>query len=236
MGLDQTKATSRMKRLWYGPTADPTVQGIGDILWSKDISYSDKVEYNQLNTTYVTGPDGRPWATGFTRDGLLGAMGLKPVKRAYVSKYLADGSKNATGVDERLNTTDFVNGMNTGLRALELKPDAHIPTDEEIADKIISAIKEAAMNSYTPYSSAGSGGGGGYGGYSRRGYGRRSYGGGYGGGGGYADFQKMYALPSSRAPYGDSIPFINTSNPIIRRADVRRERVWSERGRLKQWQ
>lgn len=236
MGLDETKANTRMKRLWYGPSADPTVQGIGDILWSKDISYSDKVEYNQLNTTYVTGPDGRPWATGFTRDGLFGALGLKPVKRAYVSEYLADGSKNATGVDDRLNTTDFVNGMNTGLRALELKPDAHIPTDEEIAKRITDAIEKAAMNSYTPYASTKSGGGGGYGGYHRRGYGRRSYGGGYGGGGGYADFQKMYALPTSKAPYGDSIPFINTSNPIIRRASVRRERVWSERGRLKQWQ
>lgn len=237
LGLDETKAQSRMKRLWYGPTSDPSVKGIGDILWSKDISYSDTVEYNQLNTTYVTGPDGRPWATGFTRDGLMGALGLKPVKRAYVSKTNDDGSQNAMGTDFRLNSTDLVNGMNTGLRALELKPDAHIPTDEEIADSIIKAIEQAGQQSYTPFASSSAGGGyGGGRGYYRRGYGRRSYGGGYGGGGGYADFTKMYALPDSKAPYGDSIPFINTSNPIIRRADIRRERVWSERGRLNQWQ
>ena len=234
MGLDQTKATSRMKRLWYGPTSDPSIQGLGDLLWSKDISYSDKVEYNQLNTTYIIGPDGRPWATGFKRDGLMGALGLKPVKGAYVSEYLADGAKDATGVDDRLNTTDFVNKMNTGLRALELKPDAHIPTDEEIADNIIKAIEQASMQSYTPYAS--SSGGGGYGSGYRRGYGSRGRSSGGYSGGGYANFQKMYALPDSRAPYGDSIPFINTSNPIIRRANVRRERVWSERGRLKQWQ
>jgi hypothetical protein len=46
----------------------------------------------------------------------------------------------------------------------------------------------------------------------------------------------MRALPSARAPFGNDIPFINTSNPLIRRGDIRRERVWSERGRLKQWQ
>lgn len=229
MGLDQTKATSRMRRLWYGPTADPTVQGLGDILWSKDISYSDTITYNQLNTTYVMGPDGRPWATGFTRDGVLGALGLKPVKRAYVSE------SGATGTDQRLNTTDLVNNLNTGLRALELVDESvNIPTDAEIGKSIEDAIKKAAQDQYTPFgSTSGSGGGGGY-------YGRR---GGYGGGGyggysssGYANFDKMYALPGGRVVYGKDIPFINTSNPIIRRADVRRERISSDRGRLKQWQ
>ena len=42
-------------------------------------------------------------------------------------------------------------------------------------------------------------------------------------------------------PYGTSarnigIPMINSSNPYIRRANVNRERVFGERGRLKQWQ
>jgi hypothetical protein len=237
MGLDQTKATSRMKRLWYGPTDDPSIQGLGDILWHKDISYSGKAVYNQLNTTYVMGPDGMPWATGFTRDGLMGALGLKPVKRAYVSE------QGATGNDGRLNTTDLVNGMNTGLRALELVDDSrYVPTDVEIGKSIEQAIKDAARQDYTPYKPYSSGGGGGgygyhpyrkYGHYS--GYRRRHYGGGgYGGGGSY--FSKMYALPHGASTYANNIPFINTSNPLIRRGDVRRERVWSERGRLKQWQ
>lgn len=233
LGLDQTKAHSRMKRLWYGPSEDPTVQGIGDILWSKDISYSPTVTYNQLNTTYVMGPDGRPWATGFTRDGVLGALGLKPLKRAYLSE------QSATGNDGRLNTTDLVNNMNTGLRGLELVDDTrYVPTDVEIGKAIEDAIAKAGQDTYTPYanngSDSGSGGGwvnyGGYGG----GYRRGGYGGYGGGGGGY--YNKMYALPHGMTPYGNSIPFINTSNPIIRRADVRRERIWSERGRLKQWQ
>jgi len=232
MGLDITKANSRMKRLWYGPTTDPSIKGLGDLLWDKNISYSPKVQYKQLNTTYVMGPDGRPWATGFTRDGLMGALGLKPVKRAYVSE------QGATGNDERLNTTDLVNGMNTGLRALELMDEtAYIPTDVEIGKSIEEAIKEAMANDdgFAPFAKS-SGGGSGWRNFG--GYGRRGGGGGYGGysGGGYSQFQRMYALPGSTTPYSNDISFINTSNPLIRRGDVRRERVWSERGRLKQWQ
>jgi hypothetical protein len=237
MGLDQTKATSRMKRLWYGPIEDPSIQGLGDILWSRDISYDDKATYNQLNTTYVQGPDGRPWATGWTRDGLMGALGLKPLKRAYVSE------QGATANDNRLNTTDLVNGINTGLRALELNDESrNVPTDVEIGKKIEDAIKEAASQTYSPFQPFGDSKGG-YGGF----YGGGYYGGGYGhykhykhhgygSSGGYANYTRMYALPGGTAPYANNIPFINTSNPIIRRADIRRERVWSERGRLKQWQ
>jgi hypothetical protein len=129
--------------------------------------------------------------------------------------------------------------MNTGLRALELMDEsAYIPTDVEIGKSIEAAIKEAMANDdgYAPFAKSAGGSGwrnfGGYGGYGRRG------GGGYGGysGGGYSQFQRMYALPGSTTPYSNDISFINTSNPLIRRGDVRRERVWSERGRLKQWQ
>jgi hypothetical protein len=235
MGLDQTKATSRMKRLWYGPIEDPTIQGLGDILWSKDISFDQTATYNQLNTTYVQGPDGRPWATGWTRDGLMSALGLQPLKRAYVSE------SGATGNDDRLNTTDLVNGMNTGLRALELTDDSrNVPTDVEIGKAIEDAIKEAASDTYSPFQPFGSKSGGGfygggyYGGGGYGGYG--GYGHGYSSGGGYANYTRLYALPGGTVPYANNIPFINTSNPIIRRADIRRERVWSERGRLKQWQ
>jgi hypothetical protein len=235
MGLDQTKATARMKRLWYGPTSDPSVQGLGDILFSKNISYQPMATYNQLNTTYVMGPDGRPWATGITRGNLMTALGIQPVKRLYTSEQGFPGQKGSTGTDSRLNTTDYINRINTGMRALELVDDSrYTPTDVEIGKSIEDAIKEAAKQQYTPYTPYQNKG---TSGYSRSGYGHRSY----GGGGGYAsrgypNYNKMYAPPHAIAPYGDSIPFINTTNPIIRRADVRRERVWSERGRLKQWQ
>jgi hypothetical protein len=74
-------------------------------------------------------------------------------------------------------------------------------------------------------------GGGGYGGYSG--------GGGGGGRGGYGPHIspiRFNGFQFQRATFADGIPFINTSNPIIRRASIRRERISSERGRLKQWQ
>jgi hypothetical protein len=238
IGLDQTKATSRMKRLWYGPTSDPSVVGLGDLLWSKDISYEDTLKFNQLNTTYVMGPDGMPWATGWERAGLMGALGLKPLQKPITSE------QSMTGNDERLNTTFLggqLGGMNTGLRALEvIDKSRYVPTDVEIGKAIEDAIREAAKQEYTPFTPyASSGGGNGWRNFGRGGYRRYGSGGGYGGGGGgggFHNFTRLYALPHARAPYGDSIPFINTSNPLIRRADIRRERVWSERGRLKQWQ
>jgi hypothetical protein len=236
MGLDQTKATSRMKRLWYGPISNPSVQGLGDILWSKDISYTDKIKYNQLNTTYVMGPDGRPWATGFTRDGLLGALGVKPLKRAMISE------QGATGNDSILNTVDFVNNINTGMRGLELIDESrNVPTDVEIGKSIEQAIKDAASSDFTPFQPFTNRGGGGFGftpfrHFGRSGFRRFGRGGGGGGFSSFPNFSKMFALPNVREPFGNDIPFINTTNPLIRRGDVRRERVWSERGRLKQWQ
>lgn len=77
--------------------------------------------------------------------------------------------------------------------------------------------------------------------YGRRGYsyGRRGYSrGGYSGGGSSwgPNFQRMDRLPEGTSPRADWVPMINTNTPVIRRADVRRERISSERGRLKQWQ
>jgi hypothetical protein len=211
MGLMESQAKSRFYRLWYGQDGGP---GIRDLLWSKEISSSQTVEYQQLNTTYIMGPDGKPWATGFTRTKLLGALGLAPLQKPHVPQ------GDRMGTDARGNSVDYIMGMNLGLRALT-------PIDEQPpgeADDLESAMK----SSYKP-----SGTKKGYsGGYSRRGYGG---GGGYYSGG-YANFTRMYPLPGMRTPYGNDIPFINTSNPLLRRADIRRERVWSERGRLKQWQ
>ena len=233
LGLDETKARSRMQRIMQGPFDNPEAPGLADLLFDTRISADPKVTYGQLNTTYVMGPDGRPWAAGFKRDGLMGALGLQPFKR------MTPPDPNVTSTDGRGNTVDLVNGINTGLRALVPFDDSrNIPTDEELAERIEKAIEKAARQQYSPtnpYEKDGKGGGG-YGGgwrnFGRRGYG--GYGGGGGGGGGY--FSKMYSLPRNVTPYGNSTPFINTSNPILRRAFVRRERISSNRGRLNQWQ
>ena len=231
LGLDKTKATKRMNRLWYGPQDDPKIQGLGDILFSKDISYSDTLEYNQLNTTFVKGPDGLPWATGFGRSALFGSVKFQT--QIEPDKNQKGDYVGVMSVDERFNSVDMAAGQNLGMRALE-PINAPVPTDVEIGKAIEKAIEKAAGQQYAPLEPFGNSSGGGGGGYGRRGGG---YGG--GGGGGYAPnvfFSRMNPFPNQRAPYADGIPFINTSNPILRRADVRRERVWSERGRLKQWQ
>lgn len=237
LGLDQTKATSRMKRLMYGEFGT-SQEGLAEILFKTPenggLSYSDNMTYNQLNTTYVMGPDGRPWATGATRGGILGALGLKPLNRYYVSEM-----PETMGTDSRLNSTDRINGVNTGLRALELVDESrYIPTDVEIGKAIEKAIEDAAKADYTPLTPfKKTSGGNGWVNYGRGGYGssrRRGYSGYSSGGNAY--FTRMYTMPGQNLPYGNNIPFINTSNPITRRADIRRERVWSERGRLKQWQ
>jgi hypothetical protein len=229
-----------MERLWNGPFDDPRIKGIGDILWAKPeqggLSYADTVVYQQLNTSYVPGPDGFPWATGRSRNSmsnLLAVVGISPVVNP-----LGPGS-DSMNLDERLNSQDMVNFTNTGLRGLKLTDESrNIPTDKEIADAIIEAIEKNGKKDYTPFppfetpKGPGSnwGGRGYYGGY-----------GGYGGGaGGYYGprvyFQEMRDFGDIRTPYANNTPFINSTNPIIRRADVRRERVWSERGRLNQWQ
>lgn len=227
LGLDETKARSRMKRIMSGPLDTPEVPGLGDLLWSKDISYSENQTYLQHNTSYVMGPDGRPWATGFKRDNLLGALGLQPLKT------MIPPVSDAVSMDGRGNTVDLVNGINTGLRALEPIDDSRfIPTDKEIADQITKAIEDAAKKDYTPFKpwDKDDSGGNGWVNFGR-GYG------GYGGGGyGSAYFTKMYSLMRGVSPYGNSIQSINSSNPYIRRAFVRRERIASHSGRLKQWQ
>ena len=62
---------------------------------------------------------------------------------------------------------------------------------------------------------------------------RRSGGGGGGGGGSAA---RLQAPQDQQVPYANEIQNVNISNPIIRRASIRRERADSQRGRLNQWQ
>ena len=123
--------------------------------------------------------------------------------------------------------TGSVNGFNTELRALEpYDKSRNVPTDVEIGKSIEDAIKKAAQSDYTPFKPFNNSSSGGFNPY-------RRYSGG-GGGGSYTP--QMRPLPYNVAPYGNSTPFINTSNPIIRRASLSRQRIESDRGRLFQWQ
>jgi hypothetical protein len=225
-GMDDVSAKSRANRIWWGHNTDaPDQIGLRDLLWSNDIASKPTAAYNQLNTAYALGPGGRPYAIGAGRDSWAEALGINPLGKGFTVN-----KDRGLGGDGRLNATDSVLGINTGLRALERNEGEPLKPEDDEAKKVFGQkFQKPSSNGYSRY--------GGYGSYKRgSGYRRRSSGGYSGGGGGFANFQKMFALPDSKAPYGDSIPFINTSNPIIRRADVRRERVWSERGRLKQWQ
>ena len=138
----------------------------------------------------------------------------------------AETIPGVTRLDERGNVVDLLRGINTGLAALQPRP----IEPEEKREPNDDAVTKAESKTYTP-------GGGGY-----RRFGRRYGGGGGRGGGGYGSssfgprFERMPFLPTGTSPRIDGVPMINTSNPIIRRADVRRERIQSERGRLKQWQ
>ena len=221
-GLSEYQADKRMKRLWYGSSDNPTAVALKDIVWSDKISYKQSDKYYQLNTTYVLGPDGNVWATGISRNFLTNLAGIAPLQRYYV------GDVGGMGIDSRLNSTDDVRGINTGMRALEKVDESfEIPVEEQS-----QGYQQAA---YTPYQWQNYGG---YGGY-RRGYGgyggyRRRRGGGGGGGGGGST--RLYAPQDSIIPYANDIPNISSANPIFRRASIRRERVDSQRGRLKQWQ
>lgn len=224
-GLTEAKAKSRMYNIWYGPSTDPTAIGLKDVLWSDQVSYARDLRYNQLNTTYVMGPDGRPWATGATRDSLMNAFGMMPLNRFYV------GDVGNLGVDSRLNSVDAAAGINTGMRALERVDESwYVPTPEEVGEAIEKALTKALADTYGNNSGNN---GNGWQNYGRGGgYSRRSSG--YSGGGG--SYTKLNAPQDSYVPYDNSIPFINTSTPIIRRASIRRERFDSDRGRLNQWQ
>ena len=126
---------------------------------------------------------------------------------------------------------DEVTGMNLGLWGLERKQQE----PEEEREQPTEPGLRAEAKTYTPGS-----GGSAWKTYPKRRY--RSYGGGGGGGGSYGGsygrpyFQRMQGFQGAQPVQIDMPGNINVSNPIIRRADVRRERISSERGRLKQWQ
>jgi hypothetical protein len=231
LGLTHTGAEYRLDRIMKGADGLP---GLNDIIWDDRISYEDKYHFQQLNTTYAMGPSGRPMATNYTRTGSMANwFGLKPFQETNAP------ASDLTPADIVGNTTVTVGpfgSVNTGLRGLKLIDDSrYIPTDKEIGDAIIKAIGDAKDQVYEPNTPEKKTGNGYYGGRHFS-YGGSGYGGGGGGGGGYPNFQRMYTFPHARLPYGNKIPYGSMSTPSPRRADVHRERVWSERGRLKQWQ
>ena len=220
LGLSEKDAIARAKLIGYGPYNDSSVPGLFDLIWSDQISYTKNNRYYQLNTTYVTGPDGKPWATAVQRNTFLGAFG-------FLTPFYNEGSGRGLPTDDVLNAVDYGSNLNTGLRGLEKADESWIiPTPEEIGESIEKAIEKLGNKNFTQSPT--------YDQYS--GYGRRGYGGGGGGGRNYAQNPLMPFLNGMKAPYLDSIPqmYINNINP--RREDIRRERFSSERGRLNQWQ
>ena len=224
-GMTETAAKFRANRYYFGDSTDPSSPGLREILYSNQIPSEPSAEYNQLNATYVIGPDGRPWATPFPRQSIIQSLGL-PVPAGMIRP------TNGMRFDDRGNSVDAVKEINTGRAALEPVQVAGQVTPND------SILEEIKKKTYTPKDTVfghGSFGGyrryGGYGGYRRGGY--------SGGGGGFTPnsyITRMNFFTGMSAAQIDSMPMINTNSPLIRRADVRRERVSSERGRLKQWQ
>ena len=57
-----------------------------------------------------------------------------------------------------------------------------------------------------------------------------------GGGGGGGSSIRINTPERQQVPYANDIDNINMTNPILRRASIRRERIDSQKGRLKPWQ
>ena len=223
-GMSEESAMYRVRRFWYGDeqTGRP---GLREILYSDKIPSKPFTKYTQLNVTYTIGPDGRPWATPFTRATVAQAFGF-PAPHAVAP--LAEGTR----LDTRGNVVNTMTETNTGLKAVvpstvagTLKPDDDVL--ERVAKKRTETSWSPTGRGYFRY--------GGFGGYRRGGYSR----GGYSSSGYKTALFTERILRTLRAGYGPQMNGVYTPNadrPTLRRADVRRERFSSERGRLKQWQ
>jgi hypothetical protein len=242
-GMDEEKAQKTAEDVFYGNT-NPYAKSLFDVIWSKGefegaISFAPTHTYRQLNTTYVMGPDGMPWATGVGRNTLMNFWGQAPLQRFSTT---GDGGGNL-GVDSRLNSTDPTAQLNTGMRNLERVDDTWAnPTDEDILKAVEKGFKDLEAAVREPSWSEGNGGkrGSNWKDFGPRrssgGYSRGGGGGGYGGGGGGGYAYKLQGPERNTAVYGHNDPYIRVDNPIIRRASIRRERFSSNRGRLNQWQ
>jgi hypothetical protein len=215
LGLSDEAAMYRADRFWWGDKNDPGTPGLRALIYDKKIPSKNVATYDQLNVTYVLGPDGKPWATPFDRQSVSQALGI-PIPHRIVRP------TNGTTLDKRGNVVDLVKGVNTGFAGIvptQLESDIK-PNDQ--------AAEDAKSKTYTPSNKP----------YNRKPWKRfGSGGGGYGSGGGYyGNFQRMLPIPDAQAMRTDGIQMINSNTPYVRRASVHRERITSERGRLKQWQ
>jgi hypothetical protein len=215
LGLSYEQSFFRAKRFWYGDetTGDP---GLRAILFDKQIPVENDLKYFQLNHTYAIGPDGKPWATPFPKMGLMQTLGL-PVPTTFAEA----GAGLSIDENGRIIDETVGDGINTGLAGLEKVPDLVVDMDPD--DSAFEGGAKDAKSDSSPSRKFGSYRR--YPGYSRSG---GSSGGGY--------LPNMRALPRGSGARFDDIQNINTSNPYIRRANVYKQRIWSERGRLKQWQ
>ena len=229
-GGNEYKANMRVKEIWEGPWDNPAIPGLYEIIWSKgryegSINSKQSARYYQLNTTYVMGPDGKPWATGVSRNMLQTLAGFAPLHG------FEAGTIGGMGVDGVINSVDAGRDINTGYRSLEkVEESFEVPSAEDAAKE--ADEKNAAANKSSGWRDFGSN----WSNFGRRSgwrnFGRRSGGGGGGGG----SFQRLQAPERQQSPYANDIQNVNMTNPIIRRASIRRERIESQRGRLKPWQ
>lgn len=237
IGLDEKAADRLVTNTMYGSPYNRFATPLYDVIWSQgkfqdSIPYDSKVKYKQLNTTFVMGPDGKPWATGFSRQAVL------PFQRQLSE------SNGALPTDSRVNSVDEFAGVNTGMRGLQrVEESTDNITDQDIKeyqtknrDDIIEAIKEELFALGNRLDDGYGGGGRGGGGFARRGGGGGGGGrGGSGGGGGYSVYR---ITPGERnnVIYNSNDPYVRSQDPNIRRATIRRERYSATRGRLNQWQ
>lgn len=229
--MEEWAARRRAYDIWLGQGDYAGAPSLQDILWTQQIPWGPQVKYNQLNTTYIQGPDGQMWATGITRDKLMTALGLN-----LFPKFRSDTS-NMTS-DQRLNSTDEVYNLNTGLRSLERVDESwDIPSQEEIIEDQTRALEEAMNKSVKDIKEALADGegwidySGGYGSYRYAAKGWSS-----GGGGGYGSTPRISTAYGVREANQSDVRTPQAGRPNIRRSSIRRERYTSTKGRLKPWQ
>ena len=234
MGLNEYQSTRRLNEIWYGPRDNPDIQGLYDIIFSAGdmegwVGFKESTKYYQLNTTYVKGSDGKMYATGISRNLVQTLAGFSPLQGYEV------GTIGGMAIDGSLNSVDEGRGLNTGARSLEKINDSMDPRkdDDALPDKKLDSTSNSNSGSgWKDYGGSGWKNYGGGRGYSRggRGYSRG------GGSGGSGSFTKLQAPERQQAPYANDVDNINVSNPLLRRASIRREKIDTEKGRIKPWQ
>jgi hypothetical protein len=229
LGLTDEEAKARVSKIWYGDKSNPYVTPLNDVVWNQGefagdngLPYAQTTRYRQLNTTFATGPDGKAWATGLQRGSLYQWVGLDP----YQGTQAVESQTFGLNQDGNLNATDPITQQNIGRRALQkIGSNWDIPNDADIVDAI-KAAQTAITDQLKDLQAAD------YASYAKRGGYAFGPGGGGGGGSRYGNESLMPFLNGMNVPFADNMPNIFINNVIPRRADIRRERFSSDRGRL----